>query len=79
MSPYHLFGNDAAKWDSAAFERCVRGVSSVLLSLKKKPVIRYEQASPMAKQLANELQASHGEKGRGVYIANYLPPILSAY
>ncbi|SAL95277.1 hypothetical protein [Absidia glauca] len=28
MSPYHLFGNDATKWDSTAFERCVRGVSS---------------------------------------------------
>ncbi|KAI8335084.1 Sec1-like protein [Chlamydoabsidia padenii] len=64
MSPYHLFGQDISKWDATAFERCVRGVSSVLLSLKKKPVIRYEHASSMAKQLANEIQRHIQQEGQ---------------
>jgi hypothetical protein len=34
----------------------VQGLVAVMLSLKKKPVIRYEKMSSMAKKLANELQ-----------------------
>lgn len=33
-------------------------MTSVLLSLKKKPVIRYERSSPMAKKLGVEIQVS---------------------
>ncbi|KAG0164523.1 vacuolar protein sorting-associated protein 45 [Apophysomyces sp. BC1015] len=51
-----LFGADATSWDQGALEQSVKGISSVLLSLKKKPVIRYERASAMAKQLAHEIQ-----------------------
>ncbi|KIY45631.1 Sec1-like protein [Fistulina hepatica ATCC 64428] len=51
-----LYGAHANSWDSAALERAVQGLSAVLLSLKKKPVIRYERMSGMAKKLAAEVQ-----------------------
>lgn len=37
-------------------ELSVQGLTAVLLSLKKKPVIRYERMSGMAKKLAVEVQ-----------------------
>ncbi|KAI0769911.1 Sec1 family-domain-containing protein [Fomes fomentarius] len=51
-----LYGNSANSWDPQALERAVQGVTAVLLSLKKKPVIRYEKSSPMAKKLGVEIQ-----------------------
>jgi hypothetical protein len=45
-------------WDPLALERSVQGITAVLLSLKKKPVIRYEKTSGMAKKLANEVQVN---------------------
>ena len=53
-----LYGNSANAWDPQALERAVQGVTAVLLSLKKKPVIRYEKSSPMAKKLGVEIQVS---------------------
>lgn len=53
-----LYGNSANSWDPQALERAVQGVTAVLLSLKKKPVIRYEKSSPMAKKLGVEIQVS---------------------
>ena len=51
-----LYGNSPNSWDPQALERAVQGVTAVLLSLKKKPVIRYEKSSPMAKKLGVEVQ-----------------------
>ena len=51
-----LYDSSATTWDSKALERAVQGVTAVLLSLKKKPVIRYESMSPMAKKLGVEIQ-----------------------
>ncbi|KAJ8595239.1 Sec1-like protein [Rhizopogon salebrosus TDB-379] len=51
-----LYGSSPNVWDSTALERSVQGIIAVLLSLKKKPVIRYEKTSGMAKKLANEVQ-----------------------
>ena len=51
-----LYGNSANSWDPGALERAVQGVTAVLLSLKKKPIIRYEKSSPMAKKLGVEIQ-----------------------
>ena len=36
----------------------MQGVTAVLLSLRKKPIIRYEKMSPMAKKLGVEIQVS---------------------
>ncbi|KAJ7069672.1 Sec1 family-domain-containing protein [Mycena amicta] len=50
-----LYGSTYNAWDPVALERSVQGISAVLLSLKKKPVIRYERMSGMAKKLAIEI------------------------
>ena len=44
--------------DTAALDRSVQGIAAVLLSLKKKPVIRYERMSPLTKKLGSELVVS---------------------
>jgi hypothetical protein len=51
-----LYGSTPNVWDPKALERHVRGLVAVMLSLKKKPVIRYEKMSGMARKLALELQ-----------------------
>lgn len=51
-----LYGSSPNVWDFLALERTVQGIMAVLLSLKKKPVIRYEKISGMAKKLASEVQ-----------------------
>lgn len=53
-----LYGSSPNSWDNAALEHCVQGITAVLLSLKKKPVIRYEKMSGMARKLANEVQVN---------------------
>jgi vacuolar protein sorting-associated protein 45 len=58
MPEYRLFGNSINDWDTHTFDRSVQGVLANLLSLKKKPVIRYEAASPMGKRLAQEIQVT---------------------
>ena len=51
-----LYGSTPNTWDPKALELSVQGLIAVLLSLKKKPVIRYERMSGMAKKLAVEVQ-----------------------
>jgi len=51
-----LYGNNPNSWNPEALERSVQGITAVLLSLKKKPIIRYEKMSGMAKKLASEVQ-----------------------
>ncbi|KAI9677613.1 MAG: vacuolar protein sorting-associated protein 45 [Caeruleum heppii] len=43
-------------WNPDALQRCTEGVLAVLLSLKKKPLIRYEKNSLLAKKLATEVR-----------------------
>ncbi|RUS23094.1 Sec1-like protein [Endogone sp. FLAS-F59071] len=61
---FTLFGESLTQWNSHTFERTVQGVVSVLLSLKKKPVIRYERVSAMAKRLAQEVQYQIQQEGQ---------------
>ena len=51
-----IFGAERDSWNSDAFERVTEGVLAVLLSLKKRPLIRYERNSAMAKKLGTEIQ-----------------------
>uniref|UniRef100_A0A8H8CN73 Vacuolar protein sorting-associated protein 45 n=1 Tax=Psilocybe cubensis TaxID=181762 RepID=A0A8H8CN73_PSICU len=51
-----LYGSTVNSWDPRALELAMQGITAVLLSLKKKPVIRYEKMSPMAKKLGIEIQ-----------------------
>lgn len=54
-----LYGSSPSTWNPDALERTVQGIIAVLLSLKKKPVIRYEKMSQMAKKLGAEIQVRH--------------------
>jgi tRNA uridine 5-carboxymethylaminomethyl modification enzyme len=43
-------------WNPDTLQRCSEGLSAVLLSLKKKPLIRYQRSSPLTKKLAAEVR-----------------------
>jgi len=51
-----LYGKSPNSWDPDALESHVQGLIAVLLSLRKKPIIRYERMSAMAKKLGIEIQ-----------------------
>lgn len=42
-------------WNPDSLQRCTEGITALLLSLKKKPLIRYERNSLLAKKLATEI------------------------
>jgi hypothetical protein len=54
----NIFGAERDTWNPDAFEKATEGVLAVLLSLKKKPLIRYERNSAMTKKLATEIQVN---------------------
>ncbi|RDA89701.1 hypothetical protein CP533_0670 [Ophiocordyceps camponoti-saundersi (nom. inval.)] len=52
---WHLRAGGPDKWNPVALQRCADGLIAVLLSLKKKPVVRYWRSSGLAKKLASEV------------------------
>lgn len=46
------------EWNSNCLQRSVQGILSILLSLKKSPVIRYQNFSPLARRLAENIRVS---------------------
>ncbi|WFD18203.1 vacuolar protein sorting-associated protein 45 [Malassezia caprae] len=55
VPPHALWGHTIATWDADALDVHTRALTSVLLSLKKKPVVRYERMSELAKTLAHDV------------------------
>lgn len=53
--PARLWAQSPGEWDSAALQRHIEGLVSVLLSLKKRPVVRYERMSALARKLGEEV------------------------
>ena len=51
-----LWSNGPDLWNPDSLQRATDGVVAALLSLKKKPLIRYEKNSLMAKKLATEVR-----------------------
>lgn len=51
-----LWSNSPDIWNTDSLQRCTEGVIALLLSLKKKPLIRYEKNSLLAKKLATEVR-----------------------
>ena len=51
-----IWSQNADTWNSDALQRTSEGLIAVLLSLKKKPLIRYEKNSLLAKKLAGEVR-----------------------
>jgi hypothetical protein len=56
-----LYAASPNSWDPKALEHAVQAITAVLLSLKKKPIIRYEKMSGMARKLAVEIQVGFWE------------------
>jgi vacuolar protein sorting-associated protein 45 len=62
---------------SGSYERHVQGLVALLLSLKKKPVIRYERNSAMAKKLGQEVQYYMAEETQLFdFRPSAVPPVL---
>ncbi|KAI0338990.1 Sec1-domain-containing protein [Trametopsis cervina] len=71
------YGSSPNTWDPKALDRSVQGIIAVLLSLKKKPVIRYEKSSPMAKKLGFEVQHRiQSESSLFDFRGTQVPPLL---
>ena len=51
-----IWGSSPDTWNAESLQRCSEGLFAVLLSLKKKPLIRYDKSSPLAKKLATEVR-----------------------
>eukprot|EP00898_Chlorokybus_atmophyticus_P001079 jgi/Chlat1/1972/Chrsp158S02282 len=70
------------KWDAHVFQpamdRMLEGILSVLLSLKKQPIIRYQRSSENARRLATEVQrvAFEQESALFSFWKTNNPPIL---
>jgi hypothetical protein len=72
-----IYGSSPNTWNPAALERSVLGVIGVLLSLKKKPIIRYERMSGMAKKLGGEiLHRIQTEQALFDFRLTQVPPLL---
>ena len=56
--PARIWGGNPASWDQHSLVQHVNGLLALLLSLKKKPIIRYERMSMLAKKLGEELSVS---------------------
>lgn len=54
--PKRIWGTTADMWNTDALQRSTDGITALLLSLKKKPLIRYEKNSLLAKKLATEVR-----------------------
>lgn len=53
--PSRIWADNPATWDQQGLDQHVKGLLALLLSLKKRPVIRYERMSTLAKKLGEEL------------------------
>ncbi|KAM3504605.1 hypothetical protein MY10362_003467 [Beauveria mimosiformis] len=53
---WRIFAGSPDTWNPDSLQRCAEGLVAVLLSLKKKPLIRFSKSSLMAKKLASEVR-----------------------
>jgi vacuolar protein sorting-associated protein 45 len=53
---HRLWSGNPDMWNTDALQRTTEGLIALLLSLKKKPLIRYEKNSLLAKKLATEVR-----------------------
>jgi len=51
-----IWASSPDTWNPDALQRSAEGLIALLLSLKKKPLIRYEKSSPVTKKLASEVR-----------------------
>ncbi|GAK64134.1 sec1-like protein [Moesziomyces antarcticus] len=65
--PARIWADNPATWDQSALDQHVKGLSALLLSLKKKPAIRYERMSGLAKKLGEELSYQINQDQAGLF------------
>lgn len=53
---WRIFAGGPDTWNPDSLQRCSEGIIACLLSLKKKPLIRYAKSSSLAKKLASEVR-----------------------
>jgi tRNA uridine 5-carboxymethylaminomethyl modification enzyme len=53
---WRIYAGAPDAWNPDSLQRCSEGLIAVLLSLKKKPLIRYAKSSPLARKLASEVR-----------------------
>ncbi|KIJ54233.1 hypothetical protein M422DRAFT_153815 [Sphaerobolus stellatus SS14] len=71
------WGSTPNAWDEEALQRSIEGITAVLLSLKKKPIIRYERMSALAKRLGSEvLHTIQTESSLFDFRPTQVPPLL---
>ncbi|KAH8114481.1 Sec1 family-domain-containing protein [Phellopilus nigrolimitatus] len=76
-SAHPLYGSNPHSWNPDALERSVQGITAVLLSLKKKPIIRYEKMSGMARKLGGEIHhRMQNESSLFDFRLTQMPPLL---
>ncbi|KAL8361895.1 hypothetical protein RB601_007614 [Gaeumannomyces tritici] len=56
LPQHRLWSTSPDMWNSDSLQRATEGILAVLLALKKKPLIRYEKNSLVAKKLATEVR-----------------------
>ncbi|XP_006462752.1 hypothetical protein AGABI2DRAFT_207344 [Agaricus bisporus var. bisporus H97] len=72
-----LYGSNPTTWNPEALDAHVQGLIAVLLSMRKKPIIRYERMSPMAKKLGSEIQRRiQAESSLFDFRLTQVPPLL---
>jgi hypothetical protein len=72
-----LYGSSPGAWDANSLETSVQGIVAILLSLRKRPVIRYEKMSAMAKRLSTEVHHRiQGESSLFDFRPTQIPPLL---
>ncbi|PWZ01629.1 putative vacuolar protein sorting protein VpsB [Testicularia cyperi] len=65
--PYRIWADNAATWDSEGLQAHIKGLTALLLSLKKRPVIRYERMSALAKRLGDEIHHEINNSQAGLF------------
>ncbi|PHH84412.1 hypothetical protein CDD83_1976 [Cordyceps sp. RAO-2017] len=56
LPQWRIWAGSGDAWNPEALQRCADGLTAVLLSLKKKPLVRYARNSAIAKKLAAEVR-----------------------
>lgn len=73
---FHNYDFQGLTWDPVHLHRTVQGITSVLLSLKKCPYIRYQNSSNMAKRLAEKIREVLSKESSSFEFRQESNPIL---
>ena len=67
--------SDCITWNECSLARCVQGISSVLLCLRRCPTLRYQASSEMCKVLAERIRQIMAKEGQ-LFSQSYGSPAL---